>query len=207
MSRSPSFVGVILAAGESSRMGQDKALLPWRGRTFLENAILSFSNETDLVIVVTGKNTESLKPTIYACGGAFLAVNSQPENGQLSSLQVGLGAVLDHGRDAALVTLVDRPVPAQQTVALIRSHLLAVLDQDKWAVIPDYQGKHGHPIAVSREMMEAFLRAPLSSTARDVEHANQAHIEYLPVNDPNIVMNINTPQEYEAALQTGASIG
>ncbi|MCU1308411.1 MAG: hypothetical protein JWN45_3106 [Acidobacteriaceae bacterium] len=192
-----SFAGVILAAGESSRMGRDKALLPWHGQTLLSAAIDRLTPFTQLVIVVAGKNAELLKPEIYA-RGAFLAVNPEPECGQFSSLRVGLHEVLNHGRDAAVVTLVDRPPAKPATIATLLTHFARNFerDNDKWAAIPEYEGKHGHPIVIGREMIEAFLRADPKSTARDVEHANQEHIEYVPVDDPNVIVNINTPEDY-----------
>src|SRR5919205_2394381 len=98
----PSFAGVILAAGESSRMGRDKALLPWHGQTFLSAGIERLKPFTQLVIVVAGNNVEVLKPEIYA-RGAFLAINEEPTRGQFSSLQVGLHEELNRGRDAAIV--------------------------------------------------------------------------------------------------------
>ena len=67
--------------------------------------------------------------------------------------------------------------------------------------MPEYKGKHGHPIVAGREMLEAFLRAPVTSNARDVEHANAEHIEYVQVDDPLIAANINTPEEYAAIQQ------
>ena len=56
---------------------------------------------------------------------------------------------------------------------------------------------HGHPIVIGREMFEAFLQAPAGSTARDVEHQHQAHIQYVKIDDPRIAMNIDTPEDYE----------
>jgi len=194
MSISPSFAGIILAAGESSRMGRDKALLPWRGQTFLSATIDVLTPFTQLVIVVAGSNAEILKPEVYA-RGASLTVNPTPEKGQFSSLRVGLQEVLNHGRDAAIVTLVDRPPAAPETIKTLLKALAK--DSVKWAAVPEHQGKHGHPIVIGREMIEAFLRADPTSTARDVEHANQQHIEYVPVNDPNVIANINTPEDYQ----------
>src|SRR5271169_5970078 len=113
MTLAPSICGVILAAGFSTRMGRDKALLPWPpvaegtpvANTFLGATIDLLQAYSDLVIVVAGKNEAALEPVVYA-HGAFLAVNREPERGQFSSLQVGLHEVLNHGRDAAFVALI-----------------------------------------------------------------------------------------------------
>jgi molybdenum cofactor cytidylyltransferase len=198
--------GIILAAGESSRMGSDKALLPWPlhsesppGGTLLSSAISTLSPYCDLVIVVTGKNTSLLQPAIYG-GGAFLARNPEPDLGQFSSLQTGLREALNHGRDSAMVTLVDRPPPRAETL-LALANAFTNRQYGIWSVVPEYQGKHGHPILIGREMIEAFLKAPAIAIARDIEHDNQARIAYVPVNDPFVIANINTPEEY-ASLQS-----
>ena len=202
MALSPSFAGVILSAGASSRMGRDKALLPWRGGTFLSAAIRALQPVTELVIVVAGANVASLAP-IADAHAAFLAVNSDPQQGQFSSLQVGLQDVLNRGRDAAIVTLVDRPAAEVETIEQIKGAFLG--DVRIWAAVPEFGGKHGHPFVIGREMIEAFLRAPVHSTARDVEHANQAHIRYVPVNDPLVVANVDTPEDFEK-LRAGTAV-
>lgn len=209
MTRAPSFAGLILAAGDSSRMGREKALLPWpptaAGRadsteTFLSAAIQSLSRATEFVLVVAGKNEPALRPITYS-QGASLIVNPDPGRGQFSSLQVGLHEVLNRGRDAAMITLVDRPPAAAETIQRLRD-AFEISDQSVWAIVPEFSGKHGHPYLVGREMIEAFLRVPASSTARDVEHQYQSHIQYVPVQDPLVALNINTPEEY-AGLRAG----
>lgn len=203
MALAPSFAGVILSAGASTRMGRDKALLPWRGGTFLSSAIRALQPVTDLVIVVAGANAVDLTPVVYA-NAAFWVVNPYPERGQFSSLQVGLQEVLNRGRDAAIVTLVDRPAPDVATIKLLKDEFLAASDR-VWAVVPEHAGKHGHPIVIRREMISAFLNAPPTSSARDIEHSLQQHVRYLPVNDPLVVANVDTPEDLQQ-LQAGSSV-
>jgi molybdenum cofactor cytidylyltransferase len=190
-------------------MGRDKALLPWpplaagsapslvTTDTFLSAAIRLFFSHVDVVLVVAGNNEAALAPVVYA-NGASLVVNPDPARGQFSSLRVGLQEVLNRGRDAAMVTLVDRPPVQPETIAALEAAFgLAIsMTKKKWAVIPEYQGKHGHPILLGREMLEAFLRAPEASNARDVEHAHQSEIEYVPVDDPFVTLNVDTPEQY-----------
>lgn len=197
MARAPSFAGVILAAGESSRMGRDKALLPWRGSTFVEATIDLLNQYADMAIVVAGANAKSLAPLVYGRGG-FLIVNPDAQLGQFSSLRVGLQEVLNRGRDAAIITLVDRPPAHAATLKTLLERFNDRYLHGKWAVVPEYDGKHGHPYISGREMIEAFLRAPVEATARDIEHQNQGHIDYLPVTDPLVITNIDTPADYEA---------
>lgn len=204
MGRTTKLCGVILAAGDSSRMGRDKALLPWppdsATDTFLSAAIRLFLSHVDVVLVVVGKNESALAPIVYA-NGASMVVNPEPERGQFSSLQAGLQEILNRGSDAAMVTLVDRPPVRMETIATLEAAFERATAHRKWAVIPEYQGQHGHPILLGREMMEAFLKAPETSTARDVEHEHQSEIEYVPLDDPLIALNVNTPEQY-AALPT-----
>ena len=195
MALSPSFAGVILAAGASSRMGRDKALLPWRDGTFLSAAIRAMQTATELVVVVAGANAPNLQP-IADAHAAFLALNPDPQQGQFSSLRIGLQEVLNRGRDAAVVTLVDRPPAEGETIQMLRATFL-LSDDETWAVVPEFGGRHGHPIVIGREMIEAFLRAPVQSSARDIEHANQSHIRYVTVHDPLVVANVNTPEDFE----------
>jgi CTP:molybdopterin cytidylyltransferase MocA len=204
--------GVILAAGESSRMGRDKALLPWPPAsanakpsagpqsTILSSAIQAFLGFCDITIVVSGRNEPALRPVVYACGASIIC-NPAPERGQFSSMQTGLQEVLNLGRDSAMITLIDRPPPRSETLnALVNA--FASREHGVWAIVPEHGGQHGHPILIGREMMEAFLRAPATGNAREVEHANQDRIRYVPVKDAFVRTNIDTPTDY-ATLQSG----
>lgn len=215
MALSPSICGVILAAGASSRMGRDKALLPWppvaegtpAANTFLGATIDLLQAYSDLVIVVAGKNAAAISPVVYS-HAAFLTINREPQRGQFSSLQVGLQAVLNQGRDAAFIALIDRPPVLPGTMAALREAFRYASD-NIWAVVPEVKrGEHlvhGHPILIDREMLQVFLNAPATSTAREIEHQHQRHIQYVPVDDPHVGVNIDTPDDY-ARLARGEMI-
>ena len=212
MVRAPGICGVILAAGSSSRMGRDKALLPWppvaegvaSANTFLGAMIDLLQPFCDLVLVVAGHNTEYLQPEADA-HNAFLVSNPQPERGQFSSLQTGLNEVLNRGRDAAFLTPVDRPPVLPGTVDALRAAFLQA-ELDVWAVVPQVSREsaavHGHPILVGRNMIEKFLRAPDTASAREVEHQHQQHILYVPVTDQRVAANIDTPEAYQQLLRS-----
>ena len=209
MAGATNLCGVILAAGASSRMGTDKALLHWppaaagsgfSDQTFLSAAIQSFDPFTEMVIVVAGDNASNIAPVVYA-RGAVLVTNPAPARGQFSSLQVGLQEVLNRGRDAALLTLVDRPPVQPSTLEMLTNHF-ALRPHAIWAVVPEYRGKHGHPFLIGREMMEAFLKAAPTANARELEHLNQEHILYVALEDPMVTLNIDTPEDYAALVSS-----
>jgi molybdenum cofactor cytidylyltransferase len=90
---------------------------------------------------------------------------------------------------------VDRPPPKAATLGgLVNS--FEKRNHDIWAVVPEYQGKHGHPILVGREMIEAFLKEPPSANAREIEHANAERIAYIATDDPLVTANVDTLEDY-----------
>ena len=212
MVRAAGICGVILAAGSSSRMGRDKALLPWppvaegvtAANTFLGAAIDLLQPECDMVLVVAGQNAENLQPVSDA-HNAFLVVNPKPERGQFSSIQTGLQEVLNRGRDAAILAPVDRPPVLPGTIKALREAFLNT-GPEIWAVVPEVtratQPVHGHPVLIGRDLMEKFLRAPASATARQIEHQHQQHMLYVPVTDERVAANIDTPEQYERLLRS-----
>ena len=212
MPQTAGICGVILAAGSSTRMGRDKALLPWPPvaegapavNTFLGAMIDLLQQHSDLVLVVAGRNADALQ-TVVDAHGAFLVINPDPDRGQFSSLQVGLREVLNRGRDAALVSPVDRPPVLPSTVHSLRTAFLAS-DTNIWAAVPELapanSAVHGHPTLLGREMMEQFLRAPATAVARDIQHQHQQHILYVTIADPRIAANIDTPDDLARLLRS-----
>lgn len=73
-------------------------------------------------------------------------------------------------------------------------------------MVPEFSGKHGHPYLVGRELIEAFLQASPTGSAREIEHRHQHRIQYVPVNDPNVALNINTPADYAALKDRSSTV-
>ncbi len=214
MHSSARLCGLILAAGESSRMGTDKALLPWPPQaqanaappqpTLLSAAILALQPLTSTVLVVSGRNQERIAPIVEA-SGAFLVRNPAPERGQFSSLQVGLGELLARGCDSAMITPVDCPPLRAESLSLLCATFEHALGRALWAVAPENGGRHGHPLLANRKLIDAFLAAPVTSNARQVLHAHAPRIQYIPVPDRLEKAGLNTPQDYAAVAAKAQS--
>ncbi len=196
--------GVILSAGASTRMGRDKALLPWPpaapgsplsgGETLLSAAIIALKPFTEAIVVVAGVNADIIAPIVTA-NGAALVRNSDPERGQFSSLQVGLREVLARGCAAAMIAA---------SLKKLNASFDQALDLGKWGVAPEHNGKHGHPLLASRALIESFLAAPVASNAREVKRAHAQLIGYIPVPDTLVSVDVNTPEEYATLASTAA---
>lgn len=203
--------GVILAAGASSRMGRDKALLPWPsaasgsanspGETLLSASIAALKPFTESIVVVAGKNANSIASVITA-NGASMVQNLAPERGQFSSLQVGLREALARGCTAAMITLVDSPPLSTASLERLRTVFEQALAMGKWGVAPENNGRRGHPLLASHNLIDAFLAAPITSNAREIKRANAQLIESVPVSDSLVSVDVNTPEEYAALLST-----
>lgn len=190
-----SHAGLILAAGESRRMGSPKALLQYRGQTFLDTLCGLFAARCAPVIVVLGASAEEIRAR--ASGPATFVENQDYRSGQTSSMQCGLRAVPpDAG--GVLFTLVDHPAVAPETIdALVASTSSALLR------VPRCQGRRGHPIWLSRRLIPEFLALPTDGAARDVVRRHAAETEFLDVDDPGILADIDDPQAYRRLIGAG----
>jgi molybdenum cofactor cytidylyltransferase len=203
----PSLCGLILAAGDSSRMGRDKALLPWPPAdpdsqaspesTLLAASIRALQPITQQIIVVGGNNIDELAP-IASAHGAVLAHNPAPERGQFSSLQIGLRRVVELGYEAVALTPVDAPPLHRTTLTLLHTVFDEAIARGLWAIAPEHNGKHGHPLFAARKLIDAFLHADIASNARAVRQLHAELIQYLQVDDPLAGAEMNTPQQYAA---------
>jgi molybdenum cofactor cytidylyltransferase len=193
-----SVAGVILAAGESRRMGSPKALLRYREESFLDTLTGLFEPRCAPVIVVLGAHAEEIRAS--AARPATFVVNPDYRRGQTSSMQCGLRAVPTDVK-GVLFTLVDHPAVAGATL----DALLAAAPSGgprPLVRVPRYGDQRGHPIWFARDLIAEFPALPETGAAREIVRGHAAETEFVDVNDPGILADIDDPAAY--ASLTGA---
>jgi molybdenum cofactor cytidylyltransferase len=163
--------GVILAAGASSRMGRTKALLPVGDDVFVTRMVRTFlSADIQHVVVVCADDIRAIRTALDKAGlSAIVVENAHPEEGQLSSLQVGLSALTSLNPDAIAVSLVDVPLVSAETIRAV----VSAWRQTRAPVVrPACAGRHGHPVIFDRLVFEQLRRADLAVGAKAVVRAH-----------------------------------
>jgi len=188
-------VGIILAAGASSRMGRPKALLPIDGDTFVTRVCrtLLAAGIGDLV-VVAGAEHHAITAAVDEAGLRVRVLeNPRREEGQLSSVLTGLAVADRPGVDAVMVHLVDAPLVRPETV---RAVLDAYQRTRAPIVRPEVGGRHGHPVLFARRVFDDLRRADPAIGARAVVRAHAAEVCGVPVDDEGACRDIDTPEDF-----------
>jgi molybdenum cofactor cytidylyltransferase len=209
---------IILAAGESRRMGQPKLLLAWGGRTVLGAVIESIKGAgIEDILVVTGGAREQVE-SICARYAVRTVHNDKYVNGEmLSSIQCGLSAINSSlpslrdtspreasckdksfrflgGREGALICLGDQPQVQKETVKQI---ITAFSKTHRPLVIPSFQNRRGHPWLVDRSLWPQLVSLTPGQSPRDFLSAHEKGIFYVPAKNDSILRDLDTPEEYE----------
>jgi molybdenum cofactor cytidylyltransferase len=185
--------GLILAAGESSRMGTPKATLAYRGRTFLELIVQTLrEGGLERVVVVLGHQAEDIQRQVKI-ETAQVVINPDYRSGQTSSLQAGFRALMADDLEAVLLCLVDHPAVCAETVRRI----VATFRQSSApVVIPTYHGRRGHPVLIGRQVFEELLGLAGDAGADSVVRRYRPATKFVEVEDEGIVMDVDDPESY-----------
>jgi molybdenum cofactor cytidylyltransferase len=185
--------GLILAAGESSRMGTPKATLTYRGRTFLEGIVQTLQEGgLERIVVVLGHQAEDIQRQIRI-EAAQVVINPDYRSGQTSSLQVGLRSLIADDLEAVLLCLVDHPAVAAETVRRIGATFRQC---GAPVVIPTCQGRRGHPVLIGRQVFGELLGLACDAGADSVVRRYRPATQFVEVEDEGIVMDVDDPESY-----------
>jgi len=183
---------IVLAAGESKRMGQPKMLLPWGKSTVLQTVISTLQTAgVDDILVITGGKHQQVDMLIGK--SAQIVYNENYAQGEmLSSLQVGLAVKKDEA-SAALICLGDQP---QVQVRSVQRILQTYKESHAPIIVPSYQMHRGHPWMVGRELWDDILKMRAPKTPRDFLNRHEKDIHYLELDTPTILQDLDTKEDY-----------
>jgi molybdenum cofactor cytidylyltransferase len=183
---------IILAAGESRRMGSPKALVQFGGMTFVEHLLAATRHpRIEARRVVLGAGAEEIRGKL-SIPGATIAVNDDWEKGPLSSIQAGLRSLEGIEVEGALICPVDHPLV---TLHLVDCMIHAFDATHCAIVLPTYNGRRGHPVFFARSLFGELMDAPTEVGARAVVRAHANNIASVPTDEEGVILNLDDPQE------------
>ena len=194
-------------------MGSPKALVPFRGRTFLQRLldvvqqssaqvaaqIASSAGDTGIGLtrVVLGARADEIRDQL-GIDPATVIMNPRWKDGQLSSIQAAITDLSESQTDGVLLFLVDHPLVSAPVV----SELVArFYDSDRAIVVPKFRGKRGHPVIFAQRLYGELLAAPPDQGARAVVWRHSAEVLEVPTEDEGVVLNLNDPESLRRALE------
>jgi molybdenum cofactor cytidylyltransferase len=185
----PRIQAILLAAGESRRMGYPKPLLQIDGDSFIARTTALALGVVSRVVIVLGAHADRVRPAVQHDSRITVVENPEYLRGQLSSLKVGLADAIADGADAVIVHLADHPMVAPATFrALVDDYHRTA----KPIVVARYLGRRGHPVIFGRSVFADLMVAPEEQGARVVVNANPARVAYVDVDDPGVVLDLDT---------------
>ena len=188
---------IILAAGESKRMGFPKMLLDFNGSSMLENVINNIkSSDADNIMVVLGSGRDDIIPLVTNCSVNY-CYNDNYKDGMLSSVKCGIRN-LPQGTEAALIFQGDQPFIFQDVInKVIRSYK----DSEKGIVIPVCSKKRGHPLLVDRKYFNEVEKLEDREGLRSLAYLFSDDVLEIEAGDHGILRDFDTYEDYKANNQ------
>ena len=195
-------VAILLAAGESRRMGRPKALLPWQGTTLLAHQVAILrEGGVDSVVVVLGHGADSLRTVLEGQAAVTWVINRDYLQGKTTSVKTGLTALGEELPAVLLILNVDQPRSPDTIRVLLRRHWT----EGGLITIPTYGGKGGHPIVIDASLLDE-LRSIDEKTMgiKAVVRRHEESTRRVEMPTPEVLWDLNTPEDYEEALRAEA---
>jgi molybdenum cofactor cytidylyltransferase len=193
--------GIILAAGESQRMGRDKALLTYHGKTFLETIVQNLNaGGIEKIAVVLGHHAGIIQSKVNLAA-VQVVVNPEYPRGQTSSLQRGLEAVAADQPDAVILCLVDHPAVSADVITQLKRHFESTPAP---VIIPTHKGERGHPILISKALFPELLALSPGEPANAVIRKYRPETQFIEVADRGVLIDVDEPRTYERLEESGS---
>lgn len=190
---------VLLAAGEATRMERPKQLLAWLGFPLVGYQIRQLlGSGIGQIIVVLGHQVEQVRPVVEEAGKGRveIVVNRDYRTGKTSSIKAGLKTVAS-GQTCVLLQAADQPRSAQLIQLLVTQHLTNAAKIS----IPSHDGRHGHPPVFAKSLVPELLQiTERGQGVREVIERHQDSIHEVAIDDPLVLTNLNTDEDYKRAL-------
>jgi molybdenum cofactor cytidylyltransferase len=187
------YAAIVLAAGESRRMGRPKMLLPWAGKTVVRHVVDTLAGAgIDDVVVVTGGAGGEVEAALHGASARVIHNPHYTDGEMLHSCRIGLEA-LSPQVDAVLIALGDQP---QIEGRVVRAVMAARPADPRRMVVPSYQMHRGHPWLLPRTWWNEVQQMRPPQTLRDFLNTHQADIDYITVDSPSILQDLDTPEDY-----------
>lgn len=197
------FAGVVPSSGTSSRMGRDKGLLEVDGRSFLRCTVEALTEGgCDPVLVIVAEGEDALAAEAAAAGASVL-LNPDPGDGPITSLRIALEA-LDSTVDGVAYLPVDHPLVEAPTVSRL---IEAARAEGSPLTIPLFESKRGHPAIFGKALFVELLDPALEGGAKTVVYRHLSDALLVDVDDSGVVIDVDTPDAYEAVLTSGRASG
>jgi CTP:molybdopterin cytidylyltransferase MocA len=190
--------GVVLAAGESKRMGVSKAKLEFEpGVTLMEHAVQILRKAGCRYVVAVVNAADDWTARLADVAGAAVVINDRPKSQQIDSIRLGLAHLPD---DAAGAVVLPVDFPAIH-VSTVTSMINAFEQKQPPVLVPVCLGRPGHPVIFSREIFYELMTDPLPRGAETVVESHRADRFELPINDPGILLDVDSPADYQSFLR------
>ena len=194
-------------------MGELKALLPWQDTSLLEHQVASLKTAgVARTVVVLGHEAGKLEPLLREFTEVQLAYNPEYRQGKTTSIRVGLRSLrgADGGppqEDAVLILNVDQPRSPETIRRVMELHVRSVGEGDTPLItIPTYLGKGGHPVVLSTTLFPQLLAISEDTQGlKAVVRRHEGETQRVEVDSPEVLLDLNTPQDYRKALEIPAS--
>lgn len=183
---------VILAAGKSTRMGQQKLVMPFQNSTIIKSIVeKSLNSNTTNTIVVVGSHKDQVKNDLENYN-VTLIENENFEDGMLSSIKVGIASI-NHKSDGILILLGDQPMVSE----IILNRLITSFQKtSKGLIVPTYKGKRGHPVLIHSKYKDNIHQLNPAIGLRELFLNNSQDIVEIEVDTASILKDIDTPEDY-----------